>query len=73
LPNQICFLVFGVMSILWSEKYGKFNVTHRMYNEPFRGVSYLLLNKVSNHLFVNWKNETSLKRANKLLIQKINK
>jgi hypothetical protein len=42
-----------LISILSSEKYGKFNVTHRIYNEPYNGAHYLLLNKVSNNLLLN--------------------
>ncbi len=42
-----------LISILSSEKYGKFNVTHRIYNESNKGAKYLLFNKVSNNLLLN--------------------
>ncbi len=42
-----------LISILSSEKHGKFNVTHRIYDEPYNGVKYLLFNKVSNNLLLD--------------------
>ncbi len=42
-----------LISILSSEKYGKFNVTHRIYNGYENGHQYLFFNKVSNNLLLN--------------------
>jgi hypothetical protein len=42
-----------LISILSSSKQGKFNVTHRIYNEFNKGSKYLLFNKVSNNLLLN--------------------
>jgi len=36
-----------LIDILTSHKHGKFNLTHKIYNENYKGAGHIILNKVS--------------------------